>query len=97
VPIPWRPEWQGMDADELAVKEGEAFLEWRRGLANLEEEECFVMTPYERNLEFWRQLWRCVEKSDLLVQILDARDPEFIDAKTWRGMLSTLGQSGISS
>ena len=56
------------------------------------------MTPYERNLDFWRQLWRCVERSDaprstsaayvrsavadprarqVLVQILDARDPEF--------------------
>merc|ERR1719408_326642 len=36
-----------------------------------------VMTPYEKNLDFWRQLWRCVERSDLLVQIIDARDPLF--------------------
>lgn len=33
------------------------------------------MTPYERNLEIWRQLWRVVERSDLIVQIVDARNP----------------------
>ena len=53
----------------------------RRGLAKMEEEDGMILTPYERNLEFWRQLWRCVERSDVLVQILDARDPEFYRCK----------------
>jgi len=78
VPIPWRPQWsEDMDTEELIAQEGAAFLEWRRELARFEEKEGVVMTPYERNLDFWRQLWRCVEKSSLVVQILDARDPEF--------------------
>jgi len=82
VPIPWRPKWhEGMNAEDLAVAEGEAFLEWRRGLAKMEEYEGLVMTPYERNLDFWRQLWRCVERSDVIVQILDTRDPEFYRCK----------------
>ena len=33
------------------------------------------MTPFERNLELWRQLWRVIERSDLIVQIVDARNP----------------------
>lgn len=33
------------------------------------------MTPFERNLEMWRQLWRVIERSDLIVQIVDARNP----------------------
>ena len=33
------------------------------------------MTPYEKNLEFWRQLWRVIERSDLIVQIVDCRHP----------------------
>lgn len=37
-----------------------------------EETEC-VMTPYEKNLEFWRKLWRVIESSDLIVQIVDCR------------------------
>lgn len=78
VPIPRRPAWHDeMSPEELATLEGEAFLNWRRGLARIEEKELLVMTPYEKNLDFWRQLWRCVERADLLVQILDARDPEF--------------------
>merc|ERR1711988_607942 len=43
-------------------------------------------TPYEKNLDFWRQLWRCVERADLLVQIVDARDPGFYrchDLERW--------------
>lgn len=34
-----------------------------------------LLTPYEKNLEFWRQLWRVVEKSDVIVQIVDGRNP----------------------
>ena len=33
------------------------------------------MTPFERNLEVWRQLWRVIERSDVVVQIVDARNP----------------------
>ena len=33
------------------------------------------MAPFEKNLEVWRQLWRVVEKSDVLVQIVDSRNP----------------------
>jgi large subunit GTPase 1 len=33
------------------------------------------MTPFERNIEVWRQLWRVIERSDLIVQIVDARNP----------------------
>lgn len=41
----------------------------------LQEENQLLMTPYEKNLEFWRQLWRVVERSDVVVQIVDARNP----------------------
>ena len=34
-----------------------------------------MLTPYEKNLDFWRQLWRVVERSDIVVQIVDARNP----------------------
>ncbi|OON16529.1 hypothetical protein X801_07659 [Opisthorchis viverrini] len=41
----------------------------------LEETDGIVLTPFEKNIEFWRQLWRVVERSDILVQIVDARQP----------------------
>ena len=58
--------------------EKETFLQWRRELAAVEAtHDDKRITPFEKNLEVWRQLWRCVEKSDVLVQIVDARNPLF--------------------
>jgi len=64
-----------MTKDELDLAEREAFLQWRRSLAELEQNEHLLLTPFEKNLEVWRQLWRVVERSDLVVQIVDARNP----------------------
>ncbi|KAL9235404.1 hypothetical protein vseg_010163 [Gypsophila vaccaria] len=76
--VPRRPPWNaGMTVDELDVNETQSFLTWRRGLAKLEENEKLVLTPFEKNLDIWRQLWRVVERSDLLVMVVDARDPLF--------------------
>ncbi|XP_051482584.1 large subunit GTPase 1 homolog isoform X1 [Apus apus] len=74
--IPRRPGWdRTTSAEELKQAERESFLEWRRQLAHLEEEKKLILTPFERNLEFWRQLWRVIERSDIVVQIVDARNP----------------------
>ena len=35
----------------------------------------FQLPPFERNIEFWRQLWKIVELSDVIIQVVDARDP----------------------
>jgi large subunit GTPase 1 len=74
--VPRRPKWDSTTTpEELDVKERESFLNWRRGLAELQENNDLLMTPFERNLEVWRQLWRVIERSDLIVQIVDARNP----------------------
>lgn len=74
--IPRRPPWNAETTPaQLEANERESFLEWRRKLAVLQEDEGFLLTPYEKNLEFWRQLWRVIERSDIIVQILDARNP----------------------
>lgn len=41
----------------------------------LAESSSLLMTPFERNLQLWRQLWRVIERSHLIVQIVDARNP----------------------
>ncbi|KAK7023624.1 large subunit GTPase 1, partial [Halocaridina rubra] len=70
------PSWNAATtAEALLEAERSSFLEWRRSLVELEEVEGITMTPYERNLEFWRQLWRVIERSDVVVQIVDARNP----------------------
>ncbi|KAM7409527.1 hypothetical protein PAMA_001149 [Pampus argenteus] len=74
--IPRRPYWDETTSPEaLQQAEKDSFLEWRRELAQLEEEQKFILTPFERNLQFWRQLWRVIERSDVIVQIVDGRNP----------------------
>jgi large subunit GTPase 1 len=74
--IPRRPlKEQYNTAEELNKVENEMFLEWRRNVSLMQESNGVVMTPFERNLELWRQLWRVIERSHVVVQIVDARNP----------------------
>ncbi|KAL9046782.1 MAG: hypothetical protein Q9214_000479, partial [Letrouitia sp. 1 TL-2023] len=74
--VPRRPHWdETTTPQELDERERASFLDWRRGLAELQDNDDLLMTPFERNLEVWRQLWRVIERSDLVVQIVDARNP----------------------
>lgn len=76
--IPRKPSWSlDMTAEEVDRREKNAFLQWRRNIASLEDANngSMKVTPFEKNIEVWRQLWRVVERSDFLVQIVDARNP----------------------
>ena len=91
--IPRRPVWDAnTTADELTEKENKSFLEWRHSLSLLTEIEGIVITPYEKNLEFWRQLWRVIEKSDVVVQIVDARNPLLFRCKDLEDYVSSVGK-----
>lgn len=58
-----RPHWNiTTTPEELAQAERDGFLEWRRSLVQLQEVEGLTLTPFEKNLEFWRQLWRVIER-----------------------------------
>lgn len=35
-------------------------------LCRLEENDKLVLTPFEKNIDIWRQLWRVLERSDLV-------------------------------
>lgn len=43
--------------------------------SRLQDEDKLLLTPFEKNLEVWRQLWRVIERSHIVVQIVDARNP----------------------
>lgn len=74
--IPRRPAWdESTTPEQLQEQERSHFYDWRRDLASLEQDERLVLTPFEKNLEVWRQLWRVLERSDVVVQVVDARDP----------------------
>ena len=68
--IPRTPVWtEETTKEELDRAEKDAFLTWRRELAEVEESSGNVFTPFEKNIEFWRQLWRVIERSGEFVDI----------------------------
>ncbi|TKY90980.1 hypothetical protein EX895_000979 [Sporisorium graminicola] len=90
--VPRRPEWTSATTRaQLERAEKDGFLEWRRGLAELQEGVGLVLTPFERNLEVWRQLWRVIERSHLVVQIVDARNPLRFRCEDLEKYVSSLG------
>ncbi len=77
--VPRRPKWDKTTTkEELDRREKDSFLDWRRQIAMMEESRgTGSVTPFEKNLEVWRQLWRVLERCDVVVQIVDARNPLF--------------------
>lgn len=74
--VPRRPLWtQDTTPEQLDELEKLSFLAWRKKLAKIQENDTLILTPFEKNIEVWRQLWRVIERSDIIVQILDARNP----------------------
>lgn len=82
-----------MTAQEIELQESHAFLEWRRDIATMEENNvALAITPFEKNIEMWKQLWRVIEKSDLLLQIVDARNPYFFYCPDLEKYIQEVGQ-----
>lgn len=80
--VPRRPTWdESTTAAELDQKERDYFVDWRRAIAAREEQllesDNVRVTPFEKNLEVWRQLWRVMERCSCIIQIVDARNPMF--------------------
>ena len=77
--LPRKPQWnKNMTKEELLASENQAFLEWRRDIALMEEGNInLAITPFEKNLSVWKQLWSVVDKCQLLIQIVDCRNPFF--------------------
>lgn len=81
LPHPVRPDWsQGISGAELERREDAYFKVWceetYKRIKSLDLEGGDV-APFELNLEVWRQLWRVVEQSDVIVLVVDVRNPTF--------------------
>ncbi|KAG0799826.1 hypothetical protein G6F29_008773 [Rhizopus arrhizus] len=75
IDFPKRPYWDyDMSKEEVERHEEESFKRW---MTDIEEkyggEE--RLGWFERNLEVWRQLWRVLEISDVILVVMDIRHP----------------------
>ncbi|XP_069738032.1 guanine nucleotide-binding protein-like 1 [Phaenicophaeus curvirostris] len=69
--FPRRPPWSfAMSPEELRAREEAAFAAFLGTLRDSGD-----VAPFEHNLETWRQLWRVLEMSDVILLITDARHP----------------------
>ncbi|XP_071746577.1 large subunit GTPase 1 homolog [Lepeophtheirus salmonis] len=77
--IPKKPDHFGVDAEEFKRLENQSFLQWKRSLNRIQLKYP-SMPLFEKNLDFWRQLWKILELSDVLIQVVDARNPLFYES-----------------
>lgn len=96
--VPRRPAWdESTTPQELEHNERQAFLDWRRAIAVKEEEllrsqSSASVTPFEKNIEVWRQLWRVLERCACLLQLVDARNPLFYLSADLKEYAASLGK-----
>lgn len=80
-----------MSAEELALAERDAFLTWRRQLVSMEDEQLILMTPFEKNIEVWKQLWRVIDRCSVVATIVDGRNPLLYRSQDMEAYVKELG------
>jgi len=72
--LPQRPQWSNsMSKFQLEANESSYFTEYLQKIHK--ENENRDLSYFEHNLETWRQVWRVLEKSDVVVMVTDVRHP----------------------
>ena len=72
--LPKRPEWDfNMSVAQLEANEQKYFRQYLDAIVATNER----LSYFELNLETWRQLWRVLEMSDIVLLIADIRHPVF--------------------
>ncbi|KAI5181227.1 large subunit GTPase 1 [Nematocida sp. AWRm80] len=71
--IPQKP-LEREEKEKYQNEERKAFNDWKLSMNKLLSEQGTI-TPYERNIQVWRQFWFTIEKSDVIMQIVDGRNP----------------------
>lgn len=90
--VPKKPDWRTVvTKEEYRQLEQTEFLRWKRHLAKLQATRP-NLPPFEKNLDFWRQLWKIVEMSDVVVQVVDARDPLFFHSQDLSDYVKEVGE-----
>ncbi|KAM4641107.1 guanine nucleotide-binding protein-like 1 [Discoglossus pictus] len=72
--FPKRPAWNyAMTKDTVLYQEEKAFKDYLQKI--YESHDPRTLSYFEHNLETWRQLWRVLEMSDVILLITDIRHP----------------------
>ncbi|KAI8097762.1 uncharacterized protein BX664DRAFT_327193 [Halteromyces radiatus] len=77
--FPVRPQWNyEMTKEQVEQQEEEYFQAWKRSVYEQygdDQQNDRQLSWFEQNLEVWRQLWRVLEISDVILLVMDIRNP----------------------
>jgi hypothetical protein len=92
IEMPVRPVWSRDETpDELDIKEKAYFKKY---IENLQVTfGTNVLNSFELNIEVWRQLWRVIERSDILAIVVDIRLPRLNFPSSLYKLLLSYGKS----
>lgn len=74
--FPKRPDWHSLGLNSAAAlheHEERSFSKWIQKVDHIAASES--ISVFERNIDFWRELWRVIERGHACVWIADARHP----------------------
>uniref|UniRef100_A0A8D8XEB5 Guanine nucleotide-binding protein-like 1 n=1 Tax=Cacopsylla melanoneura TaxID=428564 RepID=A0A8D8XEB5_9HEMI len=102
--FPKRPEWNfNMSPEQLDRREQEYFRDY---LSSIEKHfDWKDLSYFELNLETWRQLWRVMEISDIILIIIDVRYPclmfppalyEYVTRKLGKDMILVMNKVDLA-
>ncbi|OXA62659.1 guanine nucleotide-binding protein-like 1 [Folsomia candida] len=93
--FPVRPEWNyALSPDQLEKNEARYFQEYLRKIDQKYERS--DLSYFEMNLETWRQFWRVLEMSDILLCVVDIRFPPLLfPPRLYDYVCKTLGKNII--
>ncbi|CAO3675763.1 unnamed protein product [Umbelopsis vinacea] len=106
IDFPKRPKWNhGMTKEELEKNEKIQFDNWLNDIyerygdtvQNEVDGEKEELSWFEHNLEVWRQLWRVLEISDVILIIIDIRHPVLhLPTTLYRYVTEELGRKVVA-
>ncbi|XP_029649152.1 guanine nucleotide-binding protein-like 1 [Octopus sinensis] len=93
--IPKRPPWDyNLSKEQLDAKEEEYFKKYLDNIHSQYSPK--ELSYFELNLETWRQLWRVLEMSDIILLIIDIRHPAVhLSPALYDHVIDDLGKSLI--
>jgi ribosome biogenesis GTPase A len=78
IEIPIRPSYnEQMTKGEVDNQEEEYFRNYLHNITTICNSSGKQINQFENNLNVWRQLWRVIERSDILLILVDCRWPQY--------------------
>lgn len=81
---------------QLSDKDSLIFHDWRKRISEFQDKCNISISPFEKNIEVWKHFTFVLRQCDIIVQVVDARNPEFFWNKDICSYVDTIDNTKIS-